>query len=93
MTGREQTWLCVRCGYAMDAFDCLQHPDAMPKDGDLSLCMNCGFEYVRHADRWQPMTAAERAALEPEDRRTLEEMQFVRSRVITEDLSKRDGRA
>jgi len=93
MTGREAAWMCVSCGYVCDAYTSFSDPKARPKTGDVSLCMNCGAEYVRHAGRWRPMTAAEREAMHPESRRQIEEMHAARSHVPMPDLAKRGGRA
>lgn len=93
MAGREPPWLCFRCGYMCDAFSCFADENAVPKTGDLSICLNCGAEYWREADRWRPLTAAERNSLDPEARRTLFDMRWARSNVITDDLTKRDRRA
>lgn len=76
----------------MNAHSSFHNPDAVPSDGDISKCMNCGHEYVRHGDRWQPMTAAERAELEPEVLRELETLEYARIRSNLPDLTKRDGR-
>lgn len=89
----EAPWMCVQCGYLMDATSCFDDPSAVPSAGDLSKCMNCGREYMRRDDRWQPMTAAERAALAPEERRELERIEWARQRAALPDLSKRGGRA
>lgn len=88
MTGREQAWMCVQCGYVCDAYDSFTSPGTEPSEGDISLCMNCGRVYTRHDDRWQPMTTAEREALHPENRREIEELEWARSQAITEDLTK-----
>lgn len=91
--GRERAWLCFKCGYAMDSYDCTNKPGAAPGEGDVSLCMNCGALHSRRADTWQPMTAAERADLTPDMRRYLLFLEFGRSLVIDEDLTKRDRHA
>jgi hypothetical protein len=86
--------MCLRCGYVCDAHTSFHNPNAVPKPGDLSICMNCGAEYVRHADRWQPMTAAVRATLTPEERAAIEELHVARHRADLPDLAKgRGGRA
>lgn len=77
----------------MDAHSCFTNETAHPEPGDVSVCMNCGREYIRHGDRWQPITAAERAALPPETLLDLEQLEWTRQLVIREDLAKRGGRA
>ena len=93
VTGRDTPWMCLRCGYAMDAHDCFAHPGEAPSKGDLSLCMNCGARYVREADRWRPMTLAEFTELPGELRRRLFDLELARLAVIREDLAKGGGRA
>jgi hypothetical protein len=64
-----------------------------PVDGDNTLCMNCGFVYVRHGVLWLSMTSAERAALTPEEARDLTDAERARVRARLPDLTRRGGRA
>lgn len=48
---REVTWFCVLCGFRMDAESGLTGDDAIPMDGDLSLCRRCGQVYERRGVR------------------------------------------
>lgn len=88
---REPPWLCHSCGYMMDANSALDG-QAMPKENDVSMCLNCGALYTRHSNKWSPMTLAERESLEPQARRELAAMQVFRGHFITTDLSKRDSK-
>ena len=40
---------CPSCGYQFDSATALENPDAKPKPGDLSICLNCG-EWLTFAD-------------------------------------------
>ena len=94
MAIRETSWMCVFCGYAMDATTGLENPDDVPTEDDFSMCLNCGHVYVRHGVRWVPITMAEREAMPEETRATIARAQAVRPTVINTDLAKgRGGRA
>ena len=84
--------MCGACGYMMDAASAMRS-DAVPDEGDLSICMNCGETYTLDAGRWRKSTAAELAGLSPETRRDLTEHQMARAAVPMPDLSRRGGRA
>lgn len=92
-TFRERAWMCVVCGYTMDSASLPEKPGAVPTDGDVSLCLNCGAVYVREGDKWRPMTKAEKRALEPENREKIERYERARRRMVDVDLSRRGGRA
>jgi hypothetical protein len=65
-----------------------------PKEDDLSLCMNCGAPYVRHRDRWLPMTNAERAAMTNAERAEFDlACQSRRAAIRTDPTRGRGGRA
>lgn len=91
MPNREPPWLCHSCGYMMDANTAL-NGKAVPKEDDISMCINCGALYSRHSDSWRPTTPAEFYELTPQARRELAAMQVFRGQFITTDLSKRDGK-
>ena len=74
-TTRMAPWLCYRCGYLFDAASSL-FADAVPKESDVSACMNCGAPLILRAGRFVQLTAGDWAALEPEVRRELTETQF-----------------
>jgi hypothetical protein len=91
---RDKPWMCFACGYTMDAASAWEGQFRAPREDDLSLCMNCGEYYVRHADQWVPMTDAERAALELEYVELLGDAERARGRAIRKDLTRgRGGRA
>jgi hypothetical protein len=95
MPVREQPWMCVMCGYAMSAYSPMIGEEVrVAEDGDVSMCLNCGMAYARHGPRWEPLTKAERAALDPEARLLLDRARAFRPLVITKDLAAgRGGRA
>jgi hypothetical protein len=49
-------WLCLVCGYDMNAVAGSTGPSRAPEKGDIGLCANCGAAYVMQAE-WVPMTA------------------------------------
>lgn len=56
---REPPWLCVQCGYLMDASSSTTGMNRLPNHGDVSLCLNCAAIYRREASRWRPITDKE----------------------------------
>jgi hypothetical protein len=90
ITTRFKPWLCGRCGYLMDAASGFT-VDATPVPGDLSICLNCGESYTLAGGGWRKLTAAELAALLPEERRELALAQLAQARAGFPDLAKRGG--
>jgi ribosomal protein S27AE len=88
----ERAWMCSGCGYVMDAVSPLGSEPVEPDEDDISLCLNCGAVYTRHADRWMPATPAEHAEFPPDVKREIAEFQITRSRVVRENLADRGGR-
>lgn len=64
--------------------------DVVPKEDDLSLCMNCGALYQLHAGKWATMSAAEFEALPSDTRADVTRHRIVRQVTIKTDLTKRD---
>jgi Fe-S-cluster-containing dehydrogenase component len=86
--------MCSGCGYVMDA--CTNFTaDVVPREGDMSLCMNCATVYFRRGGAWAPATVFELAVLSPEEARDLALHIRAQRRVIGRDLmaGKRSGRA
>jgi len=71
--------MCWSCGYVADAASSARDERAVPKQGDLSICLNCGAAQVRDGERWRQMTDAELAGLSPEERRDLAEHQILQA--------------
>jgi ribosomal protein S27AE len=94
VTFREPAWACPICGYAMDAASPVvgasQHT---PKEDDVSMCMNCGQLFMRHADRWRLMTALEKAELPPGMCALLDHMETARRRSWLSIVKEWGGRA
>jgi hypothetical protein len=86
-------WMCVRCGYLMDCTDTADGSHEAPKQGDISLCLNCGARYALRGDAWSLMTAAEFSSLTPQERCELTMAELARTRASLPDLAKRGGRA
>lgn len=57
-TTREKMWMCSSCGYVMDAATNVTGGDEAPKEGDVTLCLECAAVYERRAGAWAPATAA-----------------------------------
>ena len=92
-TTRFKLWLCSRCGYAMDAASPAFNNNSVPKQGDLSICLNCGEAHTLDGEAWRRLTATEVAGLDPAERRELTRAQTAQAAGGLPDLSKRGGRA
>lgn len=51
-TTRHETVVCS-CGRGLNACAPADHSDAVPGEGDLTMCLYCGTMYTMHAGRWQ----------------------------------------
>ncbi|HEY1441360.1 MAG TPA: hypothetical protein VGF65_11090 [Mycobacterium sp.] len=71
---RERSWMCTHCGHVLDACgtDSVGKPRP-PRDGDMSLCVNCASPYTRHGDHWEATTAEEWAKLSKRQQRAVAE--------------------
>ena len=69
---REKPWRCVGCGHRMNAATGQRRNDPMPpKEGDLTVCINCSMPYKRSNNRWQEMQPEDWMSLTIEERNTL----------------------
>jgi hypothetical protein len=78
-----EKWSCVTCDYEMDTIGHLDD-DEPPKEGDYSLCLNCGALYKLNESVWTPAIVEE---LDFEFREELDRVNKIRKQLITEDLS------
>jgi hypothetical protein len=72
---RERSWMCTHCGHVLDACgtDTGSKPRP-PRDGDMSVCVNCASPYTRHGDKWVATTPEEWLALPHQHKRDLIEV-------------------
>lgn len=47
---RLESFACPHCGYVCDACLSVKNEDARPKEGSISLCINCGEFAMFNAD-------------------------------------------
>jgi len=85
MTGTNLT--CLGCGYQTDTVECLEHPGATVKPGNLSICLNCGLLYKWDGQNWQRFTERERQKLSKEAQAWIAHLEDLRKIVIIDDLS------
>lgn len=78
---------CARCGYVCNYSESLEDPSAVPQQGDITICINCGLAYILQVKNWVPMSDKDIAHLSPEARSCFEAFQRARRFVITEDLA------
>lgn len=91
---KERDWMCTACGYHIDSSAPVDAgADAVPVEGDLTKCLNCGRVHVRRGRCWQPISSGELDALPAETRGLLDRAEAARRRVIHRDLAKRGGTA
>ncbi len=86
-------WMCLCCGYTMDSASSATKENAVPKEGDISVCLNCGALYALRAGAWAPLGALDMAALPADVRGLVERVQRLRKLVVLADLANRGGRA
>ncbi len=80
---------CLRCGYEFEAYDYPFRPEAKPKAGDLSACLNCGNVAVfTEAMELRALTPEEAMRLPPETREEMTRLEAVRLRTVDRDLRK-----
>jgi hypothetical protein len=77
---------CLACGYKHDAVTEIIHDHGVaPREGDVSVCLNCGATAVFNADMTlRHPTAEEKAAITLNKDVLL--AQITRAAVVTEDL-------
>lgn len=69
---------CTQCDAELDGGYDSSGEGSVPKEADISVCINCGNVMVYRADQTlRKMTAKEWATLEPDDRRQIERAQAV----------------
>jgi len=87
--------MCVRCHYVFDATTGIPGNErATPKEGDLSICVNCGHASVFAADlRKRPLTEKERLDLSREERLILRMAKRFCSIAMGENLATRGSGA
>src|SRR5580765_7960368 len=82
---RYERWLC-RCGHPLDCATSLDDSAAVPKPGDLTLCLYCAELYVLDPNRlWRPITDDELIDLPLDDKKQISALQIRlrRSRLIS----------
>ena len=85
--------MCVSCGYAIDAASGVINSKAIPKEGDISICLNCGHIYVQTNSKWTTAPDNFIDQLPSDVRQIIEKAKRVRDQVVTTDLAKQDPRA
>jgi len=87
-TIREKAWVCVYCGFHMDAATIINE-DVEPKEGDLTICLNCGYIYTRRNGEWKVPTEEEQAEIPNEVKHKILTYLIARKQVVREDLSEK----
>ena len=86
MNERTEPWNCKVCGYRIDAVGHEGGKDVSPKDGDLTICLNCGalYQYVNGVPAL--MSDSEIDALPGDVKTELIKLELLRSRLVGRDL-------
>lgn len=84
---REPPWMCTGCGYVMDSYSTIDSSKVKPKDGSISICLNCGARYERHGPQWLPLAPATYDAFSPQEKAELARIEDLRRAVIRKDLA------
>ena len=77
----------MTCGYVMDANSSVGDKLYIPKENDISFCMNCGTLYVRHYKKWASMTEKEYIELPDDLKKKLNRYEELRKKVVDKDLA------
>jgi uncharacterized Fe-S cluster-containing MiaB family protein len=93
MAIRERPWLCSTCGYMMDAASSLRDEAAVPKEGDLSLCLNCTASYERRGKVWRALSVEDERDLPEGVRREILSHRVAQQMARLPALNARGGRA
>jgi len=73
---------CRNCGYAMDSHTEVMGAVTNPKDGDLSVCLSCGYLGRFRNGHINPLSHNQYAALNEETKTQLLKIEKVRKRVM-----------
>ena len=86
------SWECQKCGYLMDADSCPMDDEAVPNNGDITLCLNCGELYVRRTNKWKPLTQKEFVKLPDAVKKEIIRYEAIRQIVVRENLAVKSGK-
>lgn len=93
MTKRYPAWMCVSCGYMMDAASSMEDEELEPIEDDISLCLNCAHVYQLRNGKWITMTPAQRQALPQDVRIEILRLQVAQHMAIKHDLAAGNARS
>ncbi len=71
---------CEKCGEVLSQFEKLDDPEAVPRDGDLSLCFYCGKVTMFDKGNLRNLTQEEEETLSDDIRREIEKIEIARER-------------
>lgn len=74
---------CEKCGQVLTDHEMLEDPEAVPRDGDISVCIFCGKVMVFDKGRIRNLTPEEEIALPDDVRREIEKIEAAREIIIT----------
>lgn len=96
-TTRTKPSLCPACGYAVDAASPTLDPRAVPKPGDISLCLRCAAVNRFGADLSIEAAPGFMAEIAQEDPKLAQEIERQRALILlqraTDPIPERGGRA
>ena len=67
----------------MDAETCPDNDGAVPCNGDISLCLNCGALYKMRFKRWKPMSGKEFDKLPDGVKKTIVQYEAARQNIVS----------
>jgi hypothetical protein len=80
---------CLKCGYIFNCFSDATGGQAMPKNGDLSVCLKCGAVGVfTENKKIVALTKIGYTALSTEKKILLKKIECARREVMTEERKK-----
>jgi NMD protein affecting ribosome stability and mRNA decay len=88
VTVRYEPWRCASCNHEMDSASHPLDDEAVPSEGDVSVCLRCGYPHLLKQGQWVGITDNELISLSLEEKRAVSYMQLM----VREFNKRKDGR-
>jgi DNA-directed RNA polymerase subunit RPC12/RpoP len=76
-TVRFEPWRCASCSHEMNSASHPDDDDAVPKEGDASVCLHCGHPHLLKQGKWVGITDDELIDLSLNEKKEISRMQEV----------------
>jgi hypothetical protein len=68
-------WTCVHCGYVMNSTTGAFEANAIPDEGDVTLCLSCAEPFILHDNHWVSITDEELIDMPSEQKAEMSKVQ------------------